>query len=156
MTEMAEWIRRLAGLVLLLGFAELLLPPGETSRFARLVIGFSLLLSLLQPLTGLLQGWRGGTVSLELLGEPLLPPGGGGETWLLRQGGSPPAAAGPDSSFDEAADRGRLLVRRALERVIREARQAGETGSPGAPQQGEPGAEPGAAGGGRHPGGGGG
>ncbi|HAN95623.1 MAG: stage III sporulation protein AF [Limnochordia bacterium] len=45
-----QWLQTLLSLVVLLGVSELLLPPGELARFAKLVLGLCLMLAVLQPL----------------------------------------------------------------------------------------------------------
>lgn len=91
-----QWLQMLLSLVVLLGLLEILLPPGGTAKFVRLVMGLSLMLALLQPLTllvlpelgsidlGLFSGDAGG-LNLEMLADrvrlaaarPLLQQGGG-------------------------------------------------------------------------------
>ena len=54
MTSLGEWLRKLVGTVVILGFLELLLPEGEMHRFARVVMGLLVLLVMLQPLAALI------------------------------------------------------------------------------------------------------
>lgn len=50
-----EWLKSVLALLVLLGILEMLLPPGELAKFSKLVLGFSLMLAFLQPITILLQ-----------------------------------------------------------------------------------------------------
>lgn len=68
-----QWLQTLITLVVLLGMVELLLPGGELAKFARLVLGLSLLLALLQPVMLLLEpGLLGADLSW-LPVEPFVP-----------------------------------------------------------------------------------
>ncbi len=53
MTLLGEWLRKLIGAAVILGFLELILPEGEMRRFARVVMGLLALLLMLQPLAAL-------------------------------------------------------------------------------------------------------
>lgn len=64
-----QWLQTLFSLAVLLAVLELLLPSGELAKFARLVLGLSLMLAVLEPVVLL--------VNEEMLGVDL--------TWL--QGG---------------------------------------------------------------------
>ncbi len=85
-----QWLQTLLSLVVLLGVLELLLPAGELARFAKLVLGLSLMLAVLQPLTLL--------VDPELLGVDL--------AWLPETGSAP--------YVQDRAERLRLAAVRAL------------------------------------------
>lgn len=54
MNMLGEWLRKLVGTVIILGFLELLLPEGELHRFTRVLLGLLVLLILLQPLASLI------------------------------------------------------------------------------------------------------
>lgn len=47
------WVRNIAVVILAAGFLEIVLPRGDMQRFARLVVGFFVLLAIVQPLIGL-------------------------------------------------------------------------------------------------------
>lgn len=49
-----DWLRMLLGVSVLLGIAEMLLPPGNMAKFSRLVLGLTLMLAVLQPISNLL------------------------------------------------------------------------------------------------------
>lgn len=63
-----QWLQMLLSLVVLLGLLEILLPPGGAAKFARLVMGLSLMLALLQPLT-LLVNPELGSIDLSLVSD---------------------------------------------------------------------------------------
>ncbi|HBG10148.1 MAG: stage III sporulation protein AF [Limnochordia bacterium] len=46
-----QWLQTLLSLVVLLGLLELLLPSGELAKYSKLVLGLSLMLAVLQPIT---------------------------------------------------------------------------------------------------------
>ncbi len=48
-----DWLRTLLGVSVLLGIAEMLLPPGSMAKFSRLVLGLTLMLAVLQPIGNL-------------------------------------------------------------------------------------------------------
>lgn len=55
-----EWLQTLLALAVLIGLAEMLLPPGDLGRFSKLVLGLVLMLAVLQPLLLLFdRGWEG-------------------------------------------------------------------------------------------------
>lgn len=54
MTSLEEWLKRLIGTTVILGFLELILPEGEMHRFARMVLGLLVLFVMLQPLAALI------------------------------------------------------------------------------------------------------
>lgn len=62
-----EWFQGLLALIVILGVAELLLPSGELAKFAKLVLGFALMMAFLQPLAILFNQ------NFELLGGDWLP-----------------------------------------------------------------------------------
>lgn len=49
-----DWLRRLIGAAVIIGFIELLLPEGELQRFGRAVMGMVVVLILIQPLAALM------------------------------------------------------------------------------------------------------
>lgn len=56
MLAVQAWGRALAAVLLLCGVVELLLPPGGAKGYARSFLGLLVLLSVLQPVVGLLRG----------------------------------------------------------------------------------------------------
>jgi len=54
MTSLGEWLKKLIGTTVILGFLELILPEGEMHRFARVVLGLLVLFVMLQPLAALI------------------------------------------------------------------------------------------------------
>ncbi|HEY3314767.1 MAG TPA: stage III sporulation protein AF [Bacillota bacterium] len=46
------WVRNIAVVIIAAGFLEMVLPQGDLQRFARLVVGFFILLAIIQPLIG--------------------------------------------------------------------------------------------------------
>lgn len=50
-----SWLKTILALTVILGIAELLLPAGDVGKFARLVLGLTIMLAVLQPLSDLLQ-----------------------------------------------------------------------------------------------------
>lgn len=50
-----QWLRTLLGVAALAGILEMLLPAGPLGKFAKLVLGLTLLLAILQPLQLLLE-----------------------------------------------------------------------------------------------------
>lgn len=53
MEAVKYWIRNIAVVAVVAGFLEILLPHGDMQRFARLVVGFFILMAIIQPLVGL-------------------------------------------------------------------------------------------------------
>lgn len=48
-----EWVRNIAVIIVVAGFLELILPQSDLQRFARLVVGFFILLAIVQPVVGM-------------------------------------------------------------------------------------------------------
>lgn len=49
-----DWLRTVLSVSVLLGIAEMLLPPGNMAKFSKLVLGLVLMLAILQPISNLL------------------------------------------------------------------------------------------------------
>ncbi len=47
------WLRTVLGISVLLGIADMLLPKGGTAKFCKLVLGLTLMLAVLQPISNL-------------------------------------------------------------------------------------------------------
>lgn len=56
MAALSDWVRRLALLVIVVGFLELLAPSNGLKRYVRLVAGFLVLTAVLSPLLALVKG----------------------------------------------------------------------------------------------------
>lgn len=56
MNSIGAWVRNIALVVVLAGIMELLLPQGEMRRYVRVVAGLLVLLAMLNPVVGLLEG----------------------------------------------------------------------------------------------------
>lgn len=55
-----QWLRTLAGLVLVIAFFDLLLPENNSKKLAKLIIGLVITAALLQPVLNLIDsGWDG-------------------------------------------------------------------------------------------------
>ncbi|MHB8758177.1 MAG: stage III sporulation protein AF [Bacillota bacterium] len=52
LASVKEWVRNIAVIIVVAGFLELILPQSDLQRFARLVVGFFILLAIIQPLVG--------------------------------------------------------------------------------------------------------
>jgi hypothetical protein len=55
MAQIAIWLKRLVGLVVLAGFLELVLPDNQLKSVTKLILGLTILLFLLQPVSNLTQ-----------------------------------------------------------------------------------------------------
>ncbi len=54
MEAVKVWIRTIAIIAVAAGFLEIILPPGDTQRFAKLILGFFILFAIIQPLVTML------------------------------------------------------------------------------------------------------
>ena len=53
---LSDWLRDIIAVILLAGLVELLLPSKAMQRYARLVVGLFILLTILSPILSLIQG----------------------------------------------------------------------------------------------------
>lgn len=72
MGEWREWIRTITGLVIMVGFLQMLLPENSMRSVAKLVMGLVLMLAILQPILSIIY-WDWDTqFPLELQEEPAI------------------------------------------------------------------------------------
>lgn len=122
MAALTDWIRRVALLVIAVGFLELLAPGNGLKRYVRLVTGFLVLTAVLSPFLALIKGGdiverASGAASL------LVPEGTGGAT----KGGAGGSAAGRSLSETNRRLENELLADRLSTYLEKElAKEAGD------------------------------
>lgn len=72
MSELQQWLRMAAGIILMTAIFDLLLPANDNKKLAKLVMGLVIMMVLLEPILAVVySGWRADWFSL---GNSALPP----------------------------------------------------------------------------------
>ena len=61
-----QWLRMLAGLVLVIAFFDLLLPENDSKKLAKLIMGLVITAALIQPIMAIIaSGWEGAVFTVD-------------------------------------------------------------------------------------------